>query len=133
MHKYKESLWSNFRRSLLFSSMMGLTVTLILIMLFTLFVYVLMDNSDGLKGWITISLIAGAFLAGMICGRHRRRKGLLEGVLCGLIMFSILILLGLIFIGSPSQVIGIKKLLLTTIPGGIGGAIGVNMKRPPKL
>ena len=76
------------------------------------------------------SCAAGSFSGAYIGGKYRRRKGLICGTLCGLMMYAIFSAAGLLLTGSPA---GIKKLLLLTVSGASGGVCGVNSKRPKHL
>jgi len=113
--------------------MFGLAVTIVLMMIFTFFVLIFMENSDSVRGMTVFSLASGSFASGLFCGRYRRRNGLFEGVLCGVIIFSVLTVSGIVFVGNIAEIFSLKKLLLTTSFGGAGGAIGVNLKRPRNL
>lgn len=73
---------------------------------------------------------SGSFTGAYLGGKYRRRKGLVRGTLCGLMMYTVFSAAGLILTGSPS---GIKKLLLLTVSGASGGVCGVNSKRPGHL
>ena len=74
---------------------------------------------------------AGAMLAGRSCGRHGRRRGALEGILCGGILFLFRIGGAILLHEAP------RSLLLYTVllpaAGALGGILGVNtrLRKPP--
>lgn len=74
----------------------------------------------------TVGSFAGAYLG----GKYSRKRGLVRGTLCGLLIYAAFSAAGLFLTGSPS---GIKKLLLLTVSGSAGGVCGVNSKRPKSL
>ena len=74
--------------------------------------------------------LIGSFSGAYLGGKYRRRRGIIEGALCGLLMYAVFSAAGLVLTGSPA---GIKKLLLLTVSGAAGGVCGVNSKRPKRL
>lgn len=71
-------------------------------------------------------LVRGAY----ICGKHRRKKGLAEGIVCGFIIYTVLSLLGVFFgVGIQSA----DSLIRLIASGAVGGVSGVNSKRPKRL
>ena len=73
---------------------------------------------------------SGSFTGGFVLGKHRRRKGLAEGLLCGAAVWLAFSAAGLLWTG---RLAGIKKLLLLAVSGAAGGVSGVNSKRPRSL
>lgn len=130
MRRHRKSIWTNGCAAICISAAGGLLVMLLTTVFFSVLTYFLIKSMTFAKLFTLVSTAAGGFCGGYICGRYRRRRGLAEGIICGLVMFAVLSLLG-ITIGEG--LIGIKKLLLLTLSGAAGGVSGVNSKRPQKL
>lgn len=73
----------------------------------------------------------GAGLAGYVCSRLNRRYGFFLGLLCGGLLFVVLLLVSLSVIGEQPGIFSLIKLLSMLICGALGGSIGVNA-RPSK-
>lgn len=132
MRKYRESIWTNLWKGLFLSSLIGMFNILIIIILFSAFVYFLTDNCDNLSAFTRISLIIGTFISGLFCGHFRRRKGIIEGAACGILIYMVILTFGIFINGSLLMSFSIKKLLLSAVFGGIGGVCGVNTKHSKK-
>ncbi len=93
-----------------------------------------LDASDDLISCMAaIALCAGSFVAGFVAAKHRRRHGLLVGLLCGVIMYFCVFFFGLIILRSFSGAGTFMKLVLVLLCSCIGGVCGVNTKidKPP--
>ena len=76
-----------------------------------------------------VSLIAGGVVSGQICGKYRRKRGLIDGIICGSILYFMIFAAGI----AAGEFTDIRKLLLLLIAGAVGGVSGVNSKRPKNL
>ena len=133
MHKYKKSMWSYPVRSFLFCTFSGLAVTFALIALFAVFIYFFMDNCDSVGSFNAVALNSGIFTSALLCGRFRRHHGLIEGIICGILICTVISVFGLFTPDSDGISVEIKRLLLAVCSGGVGGVVGVNTKRPKNL
>lgn len=124
------SLWSSTVFSTAASLAMGLALTGASLLIFSAFVYYMMDSIMFMDFFAGASLTVGAFTSSFITGKHRRRRGLAEGALCGAMMYAVLMLCGLLTADSIPE---IKKLLLLVLSGAAGGVTGVNTRRPAYL
>lgn len=100
---------------------------LITISLFSYSMYIVktMNNSNPI-----ILLLIGAlffFFCGFTYGNHSHKKGLLIGFLVGIIHLLIIKLIAFLVTGSFS--FNILQFLIYVITSGIGGIIGVNIKK----
>lgn len=71
----------------------------------------------------------GAFLAGLTAAAVSGQRGLLFGALCGLLMWLLILLAGVARytgVGGSGTLIKLAALVLA---GGIGGVLGVNMRK----
>lgn len=130
MRKNRQSIWTNSLISYIASVAVGIISALIVTALIALFSFLFISDMRAIRFISLIPLFAGAFSGAFFCGKHRRRKGLIEGIICGTLLYIVLLVFGIIFIGNFT---GSKKLLLLVISGAIGGVIGVNSKRPKSL
>ncbi|MBQ7132436.1 MAG: TIGR04086 family membrane protein [Oscillospiraceae bacterium] len=89
----------------------------------------IIDANNAIKSVMSgISLCLGAFASGFICAKQKRRRGLINGLFCGLFVYLAVFCIGflLLKITIGSGVFG--KLMLVCILGAAGGVCGVNSK-----
>lgn len=75
-----------------------------------------------------VSLAAGCLTAGYVLGRKKKRSGIKQGVLCGMALFLLCLIGGVIF-GSVTAGGFFAKLTVCLIAGIAGGVLGVNSER----
>lgn len=127
MRKNKKSLWCSAPLSIMVSVAAGLAVSSALTLVFSAAILLFLKDM-GLTGvFSALSLTAGSFTGSYICGRYRRHRGALNGIICGAVIFLLLSAAGLAF---TYETAGIKKFLLLAVSGCTGGIYGVNSKRP---
>lgn len=129
MRRHRQSLWSNTFFSFAAPSAAGIAVIILCCIIFSMITFFVLKSMMFLPYFSIISLFCGGFSAGEICGKFRRRRGLIDGIICGCILSAAVIIASAAVGGFP----GIKKLLLLIIAGAVGGVIGVNSKRPKNL
>lgn len=130
MRRQRKSLWSSRIFSILVSVLAGALCTAAGAVLTSAIVFFVMKDMTMIRPFAGASIAAGAYIAAFICGKYRRRKGLVSGTVCGVLMCTVINILAIVILGEWS---GIKKLLLLTFFGAAGGVAGVNSKRPKKL
>lgn len=130
MRRHRQSLWTNSKLSLAVSSLMGTFVLLITAILISGFAFLFISDFRLLRLISLIPVFIGAFSGAFICGKYRRRKGLISGVVCGVVIYALICAAGMIFAGRPTRMC---KLLLLVTAGAVGGITGVNSKRPKRL
>ena len=87
------------------------------------------DVSDFVIDVMTaVALGTGAYAGGYICGKGRRKNGLLMGILCGFIIMFVISLMGVFLSEEKSGISVPVKLILCIVCAGIGGIVGVNSK-----
>lgn len=77
----------------------------------------------------TVSLCIGGYFGGYLCAKKKRRNGLLQGVICGVVIFMVILVIGSVFAKAALGISAGGKLLLTMLFGAIGGVVGVNTKK----
>lgn len=120
-------------RSVIKSVIFGLLVSFFLILVFSFFLS-RNDLSEGIPKVLSIiALSAGAFLAGILISKKHKKRGALLGVICGALIYFTVLAGGLIMSGFKLSNLLLIKLLVALLSGTIGGMIGVNIKKKPKI
>ncbi|MBR3759933.1 MAG: TIGR04086 family membrane protein [Ruminococcus sp.] len=130
MRRHRRSIWSSSRLSMLISTVSGIIFLFVTVLAVSGFAFFFVSDFRLLRIISLLPLFTGAFSAGFIFGKYRRHKGMISGIICGLILYAVLSAAGILLSGSPSH---FSKLLLLVSAGAIGGITGVNSKRPKKL
>ena len=73
-----------------------------------------------------------SFFAGYICIRIAGIRGMLYGILSGLLLFAVVFVVGIIAVNEPVSFETLVKGLLMALCGAIGSIIGVNRRRRRK-
>lgn len=111
------------------SALIAIIITVFIFLIIS-FVMTKIDIPKNITQVLSIAALAlGAYFGGYICAKKYRKNGLLRGVVCGFIVFIIVMIIGSLFAGSVIDLSSSSKLLIVVVTGGIGGAIGVNSKR----
>lgn len=130
MSRYnKRSHLNNGAICLVASALLGIGVILICLMGFAMILSRLNASGIVLSVLATVSLCIGGYFGGYVCARKKRRNGLLQGVICGMIIFMIILFFGALFAKAALGISTGGKLLLTMLFSGIGGIVGVNTKK----
>ncbi len=130
MRRQQKSLWSGWGGSMLAAVLAGALCICVGAVLTATIVFFVMKDMTMIRAFAGASLAAGAYTAAYICGKYRRRKGLICGTVCGVLLYVVITVPAITILGEWA---GIKKLLLLTVFGAAGGVAGVNSKRPKKL
>ncbi|MBQ8582886.1 MAG: TIGR04086 family membrane protein [Ruminococcus sp.] len=130
MRKYSRSLWEKALPGLAVSSLFGSLCGMVLAMLFSVFVYLFMDNTKFIGVLATAAIVLSGFSGAFLCGKYRRKHGIAEGTLCGIIIFALITVISVVI---TDNIPDLKKLVLLALSGAVGGVCGVNSKRPDKL
>lgn len=127
MRRHRKSVWTNSITSLTISVLAGIAIIFITALLSAVIMYCILGDMKVSKIFSIISMSAGTYISTYFCGKFRRKHGLAEGIMCGVIIYTLIAICGAVFLG---ELTGIKKLLLLTVSGAAGGVAGVNSKRP---
>lgn len=76
-----------------------------------------------------IVMAVGSFVSGYFCTKISRKKGLLLGFLCGVLLFSIVAVFGIMFSNLQFNLAMVTKFLVIVLSAMIGGVLGVNSKK----
>ncbi len=130
MRRHRRSIWTNGPLSAAVSVLCGLLATAAAWLLLSGLLFFVMRDMKLIRGFSGVALAFGGYSGAFLYGKYHRSRGLFGGSVCGAVMYGLLSICSIIFLGTPS---GIKKLLLLTVSGAAGGVAGVNSKRPGKL
>ena len=130
MRRHRRSIWSSSRLSMLVSTVSGIIFLFITVLAVSGFAFFFVSDFRLLRIISLIPLFTGAFSAGFIFGKYRRHKGMISGIICGLLLYIAVSAIVIVLSGSPSH---FSKLILLSAAGAIGGITGVNSKHPRNL
>lgn len=130
MRRNRQSPWSNAPFSLAASVLCGAAAMLAFTAVFSALSCFVLVSTQFIGFFAGLSAAAGSFVSGWICGRYRRRYGLLNGIACGAILGGALSAARICILTAPPD---IGRLVLLTVSGAVGGITGVNTKRPKNL
>lgn len=82
---------------------------------------------------LSLSLAAGGTLSGYVYGKRKRHNGIKNGIICGAIIYAVIFIFGIFYLGALPPFRLIRYLFLLCVSGAVGGIIGVNskIKLPP--
>ena len=90
---------------------------------------VFVDISDAAVGLLGVAILgAAAYSAGMFSTRLKRSMGLLQGFVCGAVLFLSAMILSIAFSEFSFSEMASIKAAVSVICGIIGGVRGVNVK-----
>lgn len=130
MRRHRQSIWSNTFLSFAAAVLCGIGCILAASLVLSALSFFVMGSMQFLKLFSFVALVLGAYTSGSVCGKYRRRRGLIDGCICGALLYTVIAAAGLAASGGLTD---IKKLLLLTAVGAAGGVAGVNSKRPKNL
>lgn len=81
--------------------------------------------------WIITLFCAslGAFFSGYICLKILRQDGLFNGIICGFVLFLVLVSAGAVACGEHLTLITVYKGIGMVFSGALGGIISVNTQK----
>lgn len=116
-------------KAVLFGTVCGLLVTVILICILSAIVMTSGLLPTELTNYITIALLSiGAFSGGFITSRITKSAGLVVGLITGFAIFVLIMITGLTNSDDPVTVLTLIKFAALLVSGGIGGIVGLKRK-----
>lgn len=116
-------------KAVLFGTVCGLLVAVILTCLFTAVVMTCGLLPADLTNYITVSLLAlGTFAGGFITSRITKSAGLIAGLLTGFAIFLLITITGMIKSNDSVTALTLVRLGATLAAGGLGGILGLRRK-----
>lgn len=129
MRRHRPSLWTNTFFSFAVPVSAGIACILLCSMIFSVLAFFVFRNMMFADIFTVLSLVTGGIASGYLCGKYRRHRGMIDGIICGTVLYSLILAVS-VFSGEFAD---IKKLLLLVVAGAVGGVSGVNSKRPKNL
>lgn len=126
-----ESSGINMRRSLkpvALSVLSGVVVCVIILLLFSALISTQNIPHSMINPLATLAISIGAFVAGWLCVRVMREKGLIYGAICGVVMILILLIASAIA-GSGLGMPFLFKAVFALLCSMLGGVASVNKKQ----
>ncbi len=123
----RKSVWTNSLLSITLSVLISIMFIILSSVILAIVMYYVLGDMKVSAVFAAVAICAGTYSATYLCGKYRRKRGIAEGVMCGVIIYTIMSICGVVFLG---EITGVKKLLLLVLSGGAGGVTGVNSKRP---
>lgn len=116
-------------KAVLFGTVCGLLVTVILICILSAIVMTSGLLPTKLTNYITLALLAlGAFSGGFITSRITKSAGLVVGLITGFAIFILITVIGLTKSDDPVSLLTLIRLVALLVAGGIGGIVGLKRK-----
>lgn len=116
-------------KAVLFGTVCGLLVAVILTCLFTAVVMTCGLLPADLTNYVTVSLLAlGTFAGGFITSRITKSAGLTAGLLTGFAIFLLITITGMIKSNDSITALTLVRLGATLAAGGLGGILGLRRK-----
>ena len=116
-------------KGVLWGVLAGETVTVLLLLLFAL-VMTLAGLPLAAADWLSaIAFCFGAFASGFFASMIVKQKGLLIGLICGVILTVIMFWIGTVFSKIDTSLFLLLKAAGSILFGIIGGILGVNRKQ----
>lgn len=130
VHRRRRSrLWDSGLYCLALSAVFGIGVILVCLMGFAFVLSRINAPAVLVSILATIALGIGGYFGGYLCARKRHKNGMLLGVICGVIIFMIILIIGAVFAKAALGLSTAGKLILTMLCGAVGGVVGVNTKK----
>lgn len=76
----------------------------------------------------TVALAGAGFVAGYVCARQLREKGMLLGALCGCCIYLLVFLFGAALLTDGYGPAALFKFAAVLLAAAVGGVLGVNKK-----
>ena len=124
----RRTCWQSPIWSTILAVLAGLAVVLLLLLLFSLLISNIDASEELVAAMGCVSLCSGSFTAGFVAAKRRRCKGLLIGLACGIAMYLVTFLIGLLLLQSFVAAGTFSKLIFMVLCSCIGGVVGVNTK-----
>ena len=128
-HNQASSFFARWLRPWLIGTAVGTIGCTVLLMLMALVVRSVDVPRSAVLPLAIAAAACGAFLAGLVAAAVAGQKGLLLGVACGFTLFLLILLAGFVRYAGVDGGNAVIKLAALVLCGGIGGVLGVNMRK----
>ena len=121
--------WHRLVRALLIGVAAGTFFCLLLLLIMAAIVASQDIPTIAVAPMAVISASIGALIGGFFGARIARKNGMLIGLLIGLLLYGLILLAGTIFFQDTSSSFWLIKLAILVACGGVGGILGVNLRK----
>ncbi|MGN1411364.1 MAG: TIGR04086 family membrane protein [Oscillospiraceae bacterium] len=122
----KKSILENYNMNIMVSSMVGMLSIFVSMCICALIVSHIDVSIKVVSLMSVMSLGIGSYIAGYLSSIKRQKIGIISGILCGIVISSIMIVFGLIFIKNFNIYNKICKVVISLICSIIGGIKSAN-------
>lgn len=129
MGRYKKNIWENTFLSFGISVFFGIACGFAGCILFSAVSFLVFKGMMFGKLFNLLTLFISGYFSGNLCGRYRRRRGMIDGAICGTVIYAVLLSVSAVF----GEFTDLKKLMILAAAGAVGGIAGVNSTRPKNL
>lgn len=129
MGRYRKNIWENTFLSFGISVIFGILCGFAGCVIFSAVSFIVFKGMMFSKIFNLLTLFISGYFSGHLCGRYRRRRGMIDGAICGAVIYAVLLSASAAF----GEFTDLKKLILLAAAGAIGGIAGVNSPRPQNL
>ena len=116
-------------KSLIVSVIVSISTTFLMIVVSSMILLKTNINDVALNLLNLFSFSTGAFLGGITISKFLKEKGLVYGLINGIVLFSISFIISLIINFSAPSLFSLIKLIAISFFSLVGGVIGVNTKK----
>ena len=128
-HKDDTAAWVKLLRAVIIGAAVGTGMCLLLLLIMAAIIAAQDIPKVAVVPMAVIAAAIGSFVGGFICARIARQKGLLLGLLCGALLYLMILLAGTIWFRDAHSAYVFIKLAILVGCGGVGGVVGVNLKK----
>ena len=128
MRRKNAGFLESMKGNALLSPPAGVDTTFACLFLFA-FAMTTADFSQGAVSTLSgLAICVGSYFFSFLVAKKRRKNGICTGLVCGGIIFGLILLLNIIFVREGFSGVLFSKLSMIMICSVIGGIIGVNSK-----
>ncbi len=128
-HKDDTAAWVKMVRAVTIGAAAGTVICLLLLLIMAAIIAAQDIPKAAVVPMAVVAAAIGTFAGGFICARIAREKGLLLGLLCGALLYLMILLAGTIWFRDAHSAYVFIKLAILVGCGGAGGIVGVNLKK----
>lgn len=122
----------DFYKNALIGAGISLIITALIFVLMAVLMIVFDIGNAYASPLSSIALALGAFFGSMVAARKNGRRGMITGLVCGLILFGIILLVAA-FLSDSFTIMTLLHFIITISASLIGGIVGVNKSEKRKI
>lgn len=119
-------------KPVIISTVSGVAVCIAMLLLFSLILSTQNIPQAAVSPMATAAVSLGALAAGYVCAKMLREKGLMWGLICGVILSFVVLLASFGLSGSGLGIPALFKVVFILLCSMLGGVMGVNTRHKRK-